>query len=122
MDGVRATPGLSVIGSPHGTVFAIAGDDNHNIYAVGDFMTERGWLMEKQQMPASLHVTTSPFHAQVADRFLEDLAAAARHAEGMDGSKLSQEAAMYGMMATMPDRALAHDLAIQFLNDLYKLK
>lgn len=122
MDGVRATPGLSVIGNPHGTVFAIAGDDNHNIYAVGDFMTERGWLLEKQQMPASLHVTTSPFHAQVADRFLEDLSAAARHAQGMDGSKLSQEAAMYGMMATMPDRTLAHDLAIQFLNDLYKLK
>jgi glutamate/tyrosine decarboxylase-like PLP-dependent enzyme len=121
-DGVRAIPGLDVLGAPHGTVFAMVGDNNHNIYAVSDFMTESGWFLEKQQMPASLHVTTSPYHAEVADQFLADLALAAKKAEGMDGSKLSQEAAMYGMMATMPDRALARDLALQFLNDLYKLE
>ena len=121
MDGARAIPGLSVLGAPHGTVFAITGDDSHNIYAVSDFMVSRGWYLEKQQMPPSLHVTTSPFHAEVADQFLADLAEGAQAAEGVDASNLSQEAAMYGMMATMPDRSLARDLALQYMNDLYKL-
>ena len=120
--GIRAIPGLDVLGQPHGSVFGLAGGDEINVYALSDAMTERGWFLEKQQMPPSLHVTVSPFHAQVVDDFLADLAAATDQVRGIDASKLSQEAAMYGMMATMPDRSLAHDLALQYMNDLYKVK
>ena len=120
MAGITAIPGLYVLGKPHASVFAFGGD-TLNVYALSDVMNERGWLIEKQQMPPSLHLTVSPFHAQVADAFLEDLAAAAKQVEGIDASNLSREAAMYGMMASMPDRKLAKDLALNYLNDLYRL-
>ena len=117
--GVNAIGGLRVLGAPHGSVFAMGGA--LNVYALADVMAEKGWFMEKQHLPASLHVTVSPFHENIVDKFLDDLTAAADAVRGIDASKISQEAAMYGMMATMPDRKLAHDLALSFLTDLYKV-
>lgn len=119
--GVNDIPKLRVLGKPHATVFAIASDDL-NVYALSDALKERGWEIEKQQIPVCLHVTVSPFHAALADEFLADLAACAREVEGIDDSQLSEEAVMYGMMATMPDRSAACDFAVQYLNQLYQLE
>lgn len=120
MDGVNAIDGLRVGGKPHATVFCIMGD-GVNVYALSDEMHKRGWILEKQQLPPSLHMTVSPFHANVVDEFLKSLAEATDEVRGIDASKISGEAAMYGMMATMPDRKLAQDLAVQYLNDVYTL-
>ncbi len=114
-------PGLYVLGRPHATVFAI-GSDTLNVYALSDAMGERNWLLEKQHLPACLHVTVSPYHENVVDEFIADLAEAAKEIENVDASKLSEEAAMYGMMASMPDRSVAGQFAVQYLNDLYSLK
>jgi glutamate/tyrosine decarboxylase-like PLP-dependent enzyme len=119
--GVNEIPKLHVLGKPHATVFAIASDDL-NVYALSDALKERGWEVEKQQMPACLHITVSPFHAALADQFLADLAACAAEVEDIDPSQLSEEAVMYGMMATMPDRSAACDFAVQYLNQLYQLE
>ena len=121
MDGVRSIDGLKVMGTPDATVFAI-GSDTLNVYALSDELGERGWLLEKQHQPPCLHLTVSPFHSEIADEFLAVLAEATDRIRGKDASKISQEAAMYGMMATMPDRNLARDLAVQYLNDLYRLE
>ena len=121
MDGVNAIPKLKVLGNPHATVFAIAGDDI-NVYALSDALKERGWILEKQHLPACLHMTVSPFHADLADPFLADLAECTKEVEGIDASKLSEEAVMYGMMASMPDRSAACDFAVQYLNQLYRLE
>lgn len=120
MDGVNATPGLKVLGKPHATVFAIV-SDTINVYALSDALKERGWLVEKQQMPPSLHLTVSPIHAELADEFLADLKACVKEVENIDPSNLSEEAVMYGMMAAMPDRSTARDFAVQYLNQLYRL-
>jgi sphinganine-1-phosphate aldolase len=120
MDGVNTTPGLKVLGKPHATVFAIV-SDTINMYALSDALKERGWLVEKQQMPPSLHLTVSPIHAELADEFLADLKACVKEVENIDPSTLSEEAVMYGMMAAMPDRSTARDFAVQYLNQLYRL-
>jgi glutamate/tyrosine decarboxylase-like PLP-dependent enzyme len=119
--GVNDIPKLRVLGEPHATVFSIASDDI-NVYALSDALKERGWMIEKQQLPTCLHVTVSPFHADLADAFLADLAECAKEIEDIDPSQLSEEAVMYGMMATMPDRAAACDFAVQYLNQLYQLQ
>lgn len=119
--GVNAIPGLRVLGNPHATVFAVA-SDRVNVYALSDALKKRGWLVEKQQMPASLHLTVSPVHAEMADEFLADLERCAEEVEHVDASELSEEAVMYGMMASMPDKSTARDFAVQYLNDLYRLK
>lgn len=121
MHGVNAIPKLRALGKPVATVFAIASDEI-NVYALSDALKQRGWLLEKQHLPASLHLTVSPFHAQLADRFLADLAACAKEVENVDSSSLSDEAVMYGMMASLPDRSTACDFAIDYLNNLYRLE
>ncbi len=121
IDGVNAISKLRVLGEPHATVFAIASEDI-NVYALSDALKERGWILEKQHLPTCLHVTVSPFHADLADDFLADLAECVGEVENIDASKLSEEAAMYGMMATMPDRSAACDFAVQYLNQLYRLE
>ncbi len=120
MKGVNSIPALKVLGKPHATVFAIA-SDTINVYALSDALKNRGWILEKQQMPPSIHVTVSPVHANLADDFLEDLEICVAEVEHMDASDLSEEAAMYGMMASMPDRSMARDFAVQYLNQLYRL-
>jgi len=120
MNGVNAVPGLKVLGKPHATVFSFA-SDTINVYALSDAMKERNWLIEKQQMPPSLHLTVSPVHAALADEFLADLRACAKEVENIDPANLSEEAVMYGMMAAMPERSAARDFAVQYLNQLYRL-
>ncbi len=119
INGVNAIPKLKVLGKPHATVFAIASDEI-NVYALSDALKQRGWLVEKQHLPASLHITVSPFHAHLADEFLRDLAACVKQVETLDAASLSEEAVMYGMMASLPDRSAACDFAVQYLNQLYR--
>ena len=78
--GIATLDGLEVTGDPDMSVFQIAGP-GVSIDGVGDVMDDRGWNLDRQQ--GGLHLMVSPYHAQVADRFLDDLAAAvADHGEG----------------------------------------
>lgn len=78
-DGINAINGLQVLGNPEMSVMAI-GSDALDVYEVGDELTARGWHLDRQQFPPSLHLTVSPYHAQVADAFLRDLNEAAAKA------------------------------------------
>ncbi len=71
--GVEEIPGLHILGNPHMSVLAIAGKD---IYPLGDELAARGWHLDRQQFPPSLHLTVHYGHAAVADDFLRDLRAA----------------------------------------------
>jgi glutamate/tyrosine decarboxylase-like PLP-dependent enzyme len=74
-EGIAAIPGLHVLSNPDMSVHAIA-SERFNIYEVGDEMTLRGWHLDRQQAPPSLHMTITPAHASTADDFLRDLARA----------------------------------------------
>jgi sphinganine-1-phosphate aldolase len=70
--GVEAIPELNVLSDPEMSVFAIA-SHKYNIYEIGDEMGARGWHLDRQQFPPSLHVTVNYAHANVADEFINDL-------------------------------------------------
>jgi sphinganine-1-phosphate aldolase len=53
---------------------------------------------------------------------LRDLREAAAELSDTGTETPSGEAALYGMMGAMPDRETAKPLALQYLNDLYRLK
>ncbi|NOY99083.1 MAG: aspartate aminotransferase family protein [Chloroflexi bacterium] len=80
--GVNAIPGLKVLGDPEMSVFAIAADPSTgsglDIYEVADELGERGWHLDRQHFPKSLHMTVNYAHVAVADEFLHDLAEAVR--------------------------------------------
>jgi glutamate/tyrosine decarboxylase-like PLP-dependent enzyme len=118
--GIRQIPGLFVLGDPPATVLAF-GARELNIYRVGAKMKERNWHLDAQHLPASLHMTVSPAHSKIVAPFLKDLREAAEEVARTREEAPSGEAALYGMMGTLPDRKMAKNLARQYLNDLYRL-
>jgi len=156
-DGINALPDLRVLGDPPMSILAI-GSDTLNIYEVADELTLRGWHLDRQQFPPSLHLTVTPAHAAVADQFLSDLETAVRRAKRFSIPKLfnsmqvklaraavsllperlvsrltarsarlagikegrapARSAAMYGMMATLPNRSDLNELVLNVLDEL----
>ncbi len=74
-DGINAIPGIAVLSNPDMCVMAI-GSDKLDVYEVADELQVRGWHLDRQQFPPSLHLTVTYAHAATADAFLADLAAA----------------------------------------------
>jgi hypothetical protein len=66
-------------------------------------------------------MTVSPYHENIVEGFLTDLRETVLELSA-DTGEPSGEAALYGMMGTMPDRKAAGAFALQYLSDLYRLK
>lgn len=75
--GIRAVPGLTVLGQPDATLLAISGDPSDGIdvdpFAVDVGLVERGWRLDRQGPPDSLHATVTPIQEATVDAFLADL-------------------------------------------------
>jgi glutamate/tyrosine decarboxylase-like PLP-dependent enzyme len=156
-DGIAAIDGVRVLGDPAMSVLAI-GSDQVNIYQVGDELALRGWHMDRQQHPPSLHLTVTHAHAQVIDQFLLDLEHAVAQVRRFSLARLSsavqvglvrvaarllparwmsalaprfssrigrgglasptRSAAMYGMMASLPEKGDLDELVLGVLDSL----
>jgi glutamate/tyrosine decarboxylase-like PLP-dependent enzyme len=161
-EGVERIDGIEVLGRPAMSVLAIGarrGAAELDIYEVGDLLTERGWHLDRQQSPPSLHLTVNRAHVPFVEAFLADLqeaaalaarkpsldrlvdrsrnaitgavarvlpgalvsrlAAAAGARLGLDGGGLPRRsAALYGMMAALPDRGDLATMAVEMLDRL----
>jgi hypothetical protein len=71
-EGISVLPDVRVMGNPDMSVLSI-GSDKWDVYQIGDELTARGWHLDRQQFPPTLHMTIVPAHALVADQFLIDL-------------------------------------------------
>lgn len=156
-EGISAIDGIHILGDPTMSILAI-GSDRLNVYEIGDELAMRGWHMDRQQFPPSLHLTVTYAHARVADEFLYDLAQAVKRARRFSFTKLSnslkvalvraagkllpaklmsalasrsssmtglrgaavpqRSAAMYGMMASLPNRGDLNELVLDILDKL----
>ena len=99
-DGIASTPGLKVLSNPEMSILAI-GSDSLNIYEVGDEMTLRGWHLDRQQFPASLHLTINRAHVAVADEFLTDLAESVVQAKKPSAHKIKDAALLAVVQAAV---------------------
>jgi glutamate/tyrosine decarboxylase-like PLP-dependent enzyme len=160
-EGISATPGVKVLGDPVMSILAL-GSDELDVFEIGDELTVRGWYLDRQQFPPSLHMTVTHAHAPVADRFLQDLqeavaavkrpslhklsnalkvglvrgavrllppglvsrlTASASSIAGLKGSQLpGRSAAMYGMMAALPNRGDLEELVLDVLDGWTRLE
>lgn len=89
--GIAQIGDVKILGNPDMSVLALA-SDTLDIYQVGDELTLRGWHLDRQQFPPSLHLTVHCAHAQSAELFLEDLQEAVAAAKKMSAQKLAQRA------------------------------
>lgn len=118
-DGITSIPELKILGRPAASVFAF-GSDDLNTYALGDAMEKRGWHLDRNQTPASLHIMLTPMHEQAVEPFLEDLKASVEEVKGTDATAVSGMAAIYGMVAAIPEKGMVKDLIIDFLSETFK--
>jgi sphinganine-1-phosphate aldolase len=81
IEAIRSIPGLVVRGEPDATLVAFGSvDPELDVFAIADALWGRGWYLDRQGPPASLHATVSAVHATVMDDFVADLRAAAAEA------------------------------------------
>jgi glutamate/tyrosine decarboxylase-like PLP-dependent enzyme len=73
--GLRRIPGVRILGEPAATLVAFTFEDA-DAFAVGDALGRRGWVVDQQQPPPSLHCTVNAVHGPVIDAFLADVRAA----------------------------------------------
>ena len=84
-DAVDAHPDLVLRARPDSTLLSF-GSDRVDPFAVADSLATRGWYVDRQSPPPSLHCTVNAVHDQVIDEFVGDLDRAARDAASAPGS------------------------------------
>ncbi|MDB4957989.1 MAG: Pyridoxal-dependent decarboxylase [Myxococcales bacterium] len=103
--GITAIPGLALQGRSDSTIVAYEAH-GVSIYAIADRLEARGWTVDRQQRPSSIHLTVTANHAAIVDDYLADLRAAVDEVRGDPKLASSGTAPMYGMAAKMPVRGL----------------
>ncbi|XP_021344267.1 sphingosine-1-phosphate lyase-like, partial [Mizuhopecten yessoensis] len=119
--GVAKIQGLYVLGEPVMTCFSVGSSDpDVDIQAVADDMGKKGWHMERQQNPSCLHCSILPHHVRVSDSLLKDLEDSTQEVKKNKSLAKEGTAAMYGMIATIPDKAIVQDFLVEFFSEVYK--
>lgn len=111
--------GLQILGNPVGPIFAIA-SDQIDVFAVADQMEQRGgWHIDRQQLPNCLHLTVTPAHEPVLEIFLKHLSESVEHVKAHPELSGQGKAAMYGMMAKIPDPRMVTQFLYQYMDERY---
>jgi len=92
--GLRSIPGVRVLGEPDATLAAFTFDDV-DAFAIGKALRTRGWVVDQQQPPPSLHCTVNAVHAALIDDFLAALRAAL---DEVRGTRARAAQAAYGSL------------------------
>jgi sphinganine-1-phosphate aldolase len=119
--GINDIPELYIIGKPVMSVFSFT-SDKIDIYNLGDVMDRKGWHLDRIQFPNALHMMVNPHHAEIVDTFLTDLKESVNEVIENPVSSSDGDAAIYGMVASLPDRGKVKDYIINFLKSQYKIK
>lgn len=118
--GLRAIPGLRLLGPGRTTIVCFASDDPAvDLFAVADQLQQRGWSVDRQQSPASLHCTVNASNRAVIPAYLDDVREAVRVVRADPSLATKGEAAVYGLLGAIPvarlgERAVRDALAAMY--------
>jgi glutamate/tyrosine decarboxylase-like PLP-dependent enzyme len=102
--GIEAMEDLEIVGDPDMSLLAFS-SEKMNIHAVGDELNIMGWHFDRQQFPASIHLTVSQVHSDRVEEFLADLEIAVEKVKKMSWNKVAtgvQVTAFKGLKAVLP--------------------
>ena len=101
------TSGVELAVRPDMSILCVT-SDKYDIFQIGDEMTLKGWHMDRQQNPSSLHMTVTYAHAKVIDQFFDDLAQAIDSCRSF-GAKMSgvKTSMTKGIIKAMPKGILS---------------
>ena len=121
INGINQIPELYIIGEPVMSVFSFT-SDKIDIYQLGDRLDKKGWHLDRIQFPNALHMMVNPHHTEIVDTFLKDLRETVNDVVQNPGESTDGDAAIYGMVASLPDRDKVKDYIVNFLKSQYKIK
>ncbi len=116
--GIQDIPGLALLGKGDATIVTYSAI-GMNAYAIADRMELRGWTIDRQHRPASIHLTVTANHAQIVDEYLADLRACVAEVKKDPSLAKSGSAPMYGMAAKMPIRMFVARQVRKVIADMY---
>ncbi len=85
---IQQIPELEIIGNPITTILAFK-SEKVDIYEIADELSEKGWLIDRQQNPPSLHLTVNFIHKDYVQDFIHDLKEAVKKAKKFKFSHLT---------------------------------
>lgn len=117
---INNTEHLRVYGKPDLNLVSF-GSDTINVLAVADVMDkEYGWKLERQQLPPAVHMTVMIPHAQRKEQLITDLRKAVAAVVERPSLASQGSAAMYGMVAKIPDDTIVDGFLTSFMANVYK--
>jgi sphinganine-1-phosphate aldolase len=129
-EALRTNPALSsslkVLGKPMVSVIAFTANpsastsDMVDIYSIVDAMSAKGWHLNALQDPPAIHVAVTIPIVSVVDELIKDLEEVVKENKGKVSEKKGDAAALYGVAGALPDKSVVRELAIGFLDTLYK--
>jgi len=116
--GITSIPGLVLLGQSDSTIvsYAALGVDT---YALADRLEAKGWTVDRQHRPASIHLTVTANHRPIVDDYLNDLRAALAEVRADPTLAKSGTAPMYGLAAKMPIRRLVASNVRKVIANMY---
>jgi sphinganine-1-phosphate aldolase len=121
---------LRVIGKPLVSVVAFT-SSSLDIYAVADTMTAKGWHLNALQNPPAVHVAVTLPVVASWEQLIKDLKSVIEEvnekerkavAEGKPSRGIAKgsASALYGVAGSLPTKVVVEELAVSFLDTLYK--
>lgn len=101
---VNQINGIRITGEPLLPVFSIMSDGKVDIYRLGDALSARGWHLDRQLSPPSLHLSVTFGNVAFVDEFIADLRSSVAEVTGASMSNLADMAAQKA--ATIAARVL----------------
>ncbi|KAM3967185.1 sphingosine-1-phosphate lyase [Aphomia sociella] len=119
---LRKVDGIFIFGKPATTVIAFS-SKVFDIFKMGEWLHKKGWSLNALQFPSGIHICITHAHtaAGVAERFVEDVRAAAAYCREHAGVPVEGKMAIYGVAQSLPDRSLVSDITKNFIDSMYYL-
>ncbi len=118
--GLRNIPEIEILGSPCMNILAYTTQSNQpDIFVVADQLEDRGWMVDRQQRPNSIHLTIMPYNLPVIEQYLGDLEAALEYARSNPKASAKGNAALYGLMARIPMRGMVENNVRKMFESVY---
>lgn len=117
-DAIDDLDALAVVGEPDMTLLGIesVSEDVHP-WTVQQALSERGWTVERQQRPPSMHLSVMANHVPVIEEFLGDLRRAVTTAKEQDRDETP--APLYGLSGSLEGEDALTETVIDLLNDVF---
>ncbi|MCA9566932.1 MAG: aspartate aminotransferase family protein [Myxococcales bacterium] len=116
--GIRTIPGLRVLGEPMSTIVTWTSAEV-DVYAVADQLQAKGWGVDRQQHPSSVHCTCNASNLPSVPLYLDDLREAVAHVRAHPELAREGDAAVYGLLARVPVRGMVKSGVLDVMEKMY---